>query len=228
MDAMGGVVLVTGLLNDYSTSINRYGLQEHLPDFGVRHTVGYLNYSAISISTNGRYVLLGEATSSPAQPLISYQPLTSTWTELAPRQVYASAQLGLNSRRVLLNHNRLYNASYSLLATLRSVTTLTNSVMSEDASIVIANDSQYLYYYDLNDIEDSEIIHRHSVALPEDLGSIHGLLMTRDNLNVIVIGQEKVLILPIWQIIEDRVGDSDACPTAGCGDIQVRDGVSLQ
>ena len=44
----------------------------------------------------------------------------------------------------------------------------------------------------------------------------------------IVIGQEKVLILPIWQIIEDRVGDSDACPTAGCGDIQVRDGVSLQ
>jgi len=226
-DGLGALVLVSDYNGSGSTNVKRLGLNSELPGFDELTSVARLYNSAIAVSGNGAHILLGESGLSPVQPLVKYNPFNGAVAEVNPTYQYSTADLSDNGERILVNNKDIYNQTYSLLGSLSSVSTLSASALSWDGNLTLATDADNVYLYDTSDLNGGNVIYSHSVTLDENLGTVREILISKDKLTAFLIGDNKIQVVPVWQIEESSVGSATQCPSAGCGDISVYSGVTL-
>ena len=141
---------------------------------------------------------------------------------------YASAELDANGDMALVNDFGVYKANFTIDGALNPEVTYETSDISSDGGFVIATDRDLnLHWFDTSAFVDEEdITPDHSVAITEDVGTINKLVISDDDLTVFVLGSNKILVVPVWQIVENALGSSEVCPAAGCADIAVAEGVT--
>lgn len=220
-DYSGNAVIVTGYRGSGSSRIYEYNFEtQSIGD------IGRLYNSSIASSSTGEFILLGVSGISPRQPLVEYRPLSGELIETSKRIGYSSAEINNDGDRILLNNWLLYDENYSSLAEINYPGSVFASALSSSGDFVIAVDLEgALHWVDVSSVQNEVVTPTFSSAHNKNIGTVYEIVLTDDDLTVFVIGGNKTLVVPVWQIKEDMIGSAQTCPSVGCGVISVSDGV---
>lgn len=180
------------------------------------------------LSTESRVnARLGESGLSPVQPLVSYRPGDFVFTEVTPTASYSKGDLSRDGSVILINNSSLYNRSFSLIGTLAIGQKTGSAALAKNGEFAITNtNSGELYWYDTSNLSGQTLNPTAIADLNEDVGRISEMILSDDGLTLFVLGTEKMLVIPVWQIKQNLIGYSSACPLSGCNGIAVAEGVS--
>ncbi len=210
-----------------------YDLNPNSDDYGTQSSLGFgLNDWNIGYSRDGRMMLLSGYNGFGFSGLTIYRPTTGLPQFAIHGENFSSAEIDAAGDTALLHNLRVYKANFTTAGTLNAELgmgeEITAADISGDGDFAIAADSeQNLYWFDTGSFADeATITPDHSVAITENVGTINKLVISDDGLTVFVLGSNKILVVPVWQITEDALGSPATCPAAGCADIAVATGVT--
>jgi len=223
-DYANNAVMVTDYQGSGSTPVYFYNAEPQSSSFGAQHAGNYLYNSAIGASGDGTLLVLGESGLSPVQPLVQYRPILGIFTDLTVTESYFKADINTDGSKILINNHNIYNNTFSLIGQLSSY--VSAAAMDPAGQFIVAADSAgNLNWYDTGNLTGQVLTPSYSSAITENVGSITELILSHDGLTLFVLGTNKTLVIPVWQIVENAIGSPLVCPSAGCGGIQVSQGV---
>lgn len=193
---------------------NRFGLGEELPhptSFRLVHRNG-----------SGTSVLLGDGGSVQA---MQYNAITEVYENTPVDFNYSEGDINSTGSHSLISNHRLFDKNYVELAEVRTATApginnIAAAISPAGDFIVTANGNGDLYWYDTNNIADQMLLPSYTARVGVDTGFIRELVISPDGLTLFVQGVHKIVVVPMWQIFEDAIGDPALCPPAGCGIFQ--------
>jgi len=132
-----------------------------------------------------------------------------------------------NGESMIVDDTLFYDDDANLLATLglNSIGSVVGVTQNREGTVAFLTElSEEIHMFDLNSADGGGLAPIHTVVSPVDYqvyGSPRDMVLSPDGLTLFVATNTKMLVIPVWQIEEDRVGSSDTCPTGGCGAIPV-------
>ncbi|MFT6986220.1 MAG: hypothetical protein ACJAT7_002043 [Psychromonas sp.] len=222
-DVFGRLTIVTDYQGSGSTSILSVDM-----DTFESESIASLYNSAIASSSDGSFILLGENGLSPVQPLVEYQAVEALLQPVGVTASYSSASIDATGNRILVNNTNLYDREFGIIAQLNAPTWIPASDLSHDGNFIIAADFDGgLHYFDVSDSRNELVTPAYSSTLDESVGTARKIVISDDQLTVFVFAENKTVVVPVWQLMENSLGSSEVCPAAGCGDVNVAEGVPL-
>lgn len=227
-DFSNDALLVTGYQGSGHTPLLRYNAEKQSDDFGKTSSLSNYMYGAsVARSGDGTFLLFGENGLSPAQRLTQYRPVTGVFGGVPPTSSYREGDISADGSYLLVNNNRLFNGTFSELATVSSGTSTFGAAISPSGDYIVTADFDgNLHWYDTNDANGGTLNPTYSGSIGSGVGVVYELLISPDGLTVFVLGSNKVLVVPVWQITENAIGSTETCPTDGCGTYPIAAGVA--
>jgi hypothetical protein len=214
-----------------SSNVLLYDLNPDSPTYGTQSRLtGFISSSppsstAIASSRDGRKLLFGGG--NDFARLLPYHFIKDELQTVSAMIRYVGASIDASGDLLVVNNTRVYNSDFTLLGELSADPPVLDARISRRGDFIVARDFQNkLHWFDTAGISGGgPVIPDHTVALDASIGTIRDLVISDDGLTLFVMGENKMLVVPVWQITENALGSAEVCPAAGCDGIPTSAGV---